>query len=215
MKRSPSHVLLVLVIAIAIGTTACTASWVSTALADLPVLTQMALNIGTLISTLDTGKPISPADAATIQNISAQAAKDLNLIAALYADYKTSPDPSVLVKITAAIEDTQQNLTELLAAAHISDTDLSARITAGVNLILTTVESFASLIPTPPATTSAAIARRAAVPGAHNKKANVPSPNDLKKAWNQQVAPQFSECGRACGIVHGLGNAIGETKFDQ
>lgn len=212
---SRRNILLALVLTIAIATTACTASWVSTALTDLPVLTQMALNIGTLVSTLSTGKPVSPADQATIQNISAQAAKDLNLIASFYADYKTTQDPSALVKITAAIEDTQENLTALLAAAHISDPDLSARITAGVNLILTTVQSFASLIPTPPATTSAAIARRAAVPGARNKKANVPSPNDLKKAWNQQVAPQFSECGRACGIVHGLGNAIGEAKFDQ
>ena len=38
-----------------------------------------------------------------------------------------------------------QNLPALLAQAHVSDPVVAARITAGVNLILTTVQSFAAL----------------------------------------------------------------------
>jgi hypothetical protein len=45
------------------------------------------------------------------------------------------------------IQETNRELPALLQAAHISDPALSARITAAVNLILTSVSSFASLIP--------------------------------------------------------------------
>jgi predicted DNA-binding transcriptional regulator YafY len=47
---------------------------------DLPVLTQMALNIAALVATLQSGKQLSPAEAAAIQNISAEASRDLNLL---------------------------------------------------------------------------------------------------------------------------------------
>jgi hypothetical protein len=41
------------------------------------------------------------------------------------------------------ISDIDQNLPALLQAVHISDSTLAARVAAGVNLILTTVTSFA------------------------------------------------------------------------
>jgi hypothetical protein len=62
----------------------------SVALADLPVLIQMALNISTIVTTLQSGQPISAAEAAAIQNISAQASNDLNLLATLHNQYKTT-----------------------------------------------------------------------------------------------------------------------------
>ena len=43
--------------------TGCSAQWISVALADLPVLTQMALNIAALVATLQAGKQLSPAEA--------------------------------------------------------------------------------------------------------------------------------------------------------
>ena len=80
-------------------------------------------------------------------------------------------------KIESLIQDTSQNLPALLQAAHISDPALSARITAAVNLILTSVSSFASLIPQA-RFSHAKTARRNTV---------IPHPRDLKKQWNQQV----------------------------
>jgi uncharacterized integral membrane protein len=38
---------------ISLHATGCSAQWLSIALADLPVLTQMALNIGTIVATLE------------------------------------------------------------------------------------------------------------------------------------------------------------------
>jgi hypothetical protein len=143
----------------------------------------MALNLGTIITTLESGQQISPTEAAAIQNISAQASKDLNLLATLYNQYKANPSTGTLQKIQSAIADINQSLPALLQAAHISDPVLSARVTAGVNLILTTVASFATLIPQ----TAAASAAQPAAREATRQQVAIPKVSDLKKQWNQQV----------------------------
>src|ERR1700678_3802990 len=99
---SKSRMVLAIVLSISLIATGCSAQWISVALADLPVLTQMALNIGTIITTLESGQQISPGEAAAIQNISAQAGKDLNLLATLYNEYKANPTASALQKIQSA-----------------------------------------------------------------------------------------------------------------
>jgi hypothetical protein len=167
---------LALVLAIAIAATGCSAEWIKVALQDLPVLTQMALNIATLVTSLSSGQQASAADVAVIQNISAQASRDLNLLQVLYNEYKATPSATTLQKIQSAISDLNQNLPVLLQSGHISNPTLSARITAAVNLILTTVNSFASLMPQ----TSMLTSRQA-------PKAALLHPKDLKKQWNQQV----------------------------
>lgn len=181
---STPKITLTIILSFSLLATACSAQWISIALADLPVLTQMALNIGTIISTLQSGQQISAADAAAIQNISAQAANDLNLLESLYNQYKSNPSASGLQKIQAVIADINQSLPALLQAAHIGDPLLSARVAAGVNLILTTVASFAALIPQTSAQfTSKDMAQTAPA---------VPKASDLKKQWNQQVCGPIS-----------------------
>jgi hypothetical protein len=175
--NSMSRIVLAVVLSISLLATGCSAQWVSVALADLPVLTQMALNIAALVATLQSGKQLTPAETLAIQNISAEASKDLTLLQALYNAYKATPSADTLQKIESLIQDTNQNLPALLQAAHISDAALSARIAAAVNLILTSVSSFASLIPQASSAT-AKTARRSTV---------IPSPKDLKRQWNQQV----------------------------
>ena len=175
--KSMSRIALAVVLSISLIATGCTAQWISVALADLPVLTQMALNIAALVATLQAGKQLTPAEALAIQTISAEASKDLTLLQALYNAYKTNPSADALQKIQSLIQDTNQNLPALLRAAHISDPALSGRISAAVNLILTSVSSFASLIQRAPST-AARTARQNTV---------IPHPKDLKRQWNQQV----------------------------
>jgi hypothetical protein len=177
--NAKSKTVLAIALSISLIATACSAQWISVALADLPVLTQMALNIGTIAATLDAGTQINPIDVAAIQNISAQASKDLNLLATLYNEYKSDPTASALEKIQSVIADINQSLPALLQAAHISDPVLSTRIAAAINLILTTVASFGALIPQ----SSAQLAARTVV----RQPAVLPTPSDLKKHWNQQV----------------------------
>ncbi len=175
--NSISRILLASVLSISLIATGCSAQWISVALADLPVLTQMALNIAALVATLQSGKQLTPAEALAIQNISAEASKDLTLLQSLYNSYKTSPSSDTLQKIETLIQETNQNLPALLQAAHISDPALSARITAAVNLILTSISSFASLIPQAPSASAKTSQRNT----------DIPHPQDLKRQWNQQV----------------------------
>ncbi|HEX4425971.1 MAG TPA: hypothetical protein VH079_11260 [Terriglobales bacterium] len=174
--KSMMRIVLAVVLSVSLLATGCSAQWISVALADLPVLTEMALNIASLVATLQAGKQLSPADAAAIQNISAEASRDLNLLETLYNQYKASPSAEGLQKIEDAIATINTNLPALLTAAHIGDSTLSARISAAVNLILTTVTSFASLIPQTEVTAKIAVAKVA-----------IPRAKDLKKQWNLQV----------------------------
>lgn len=175
--NSMSRIVLAVVLSISLLATGCSAQWVGVALADLPVLTQMALNIAALAATLQSGKQLTPAEALAIQNISAEASKDLTLLQALYNAYKANPGADALHKIESMITDTNQELPALLQAAHISDPALSTRITAAVNLILTSVSSFASLIPQAPS----------AAPKTARRNSVIPQPKDLKRQWNLQV----------------------------
>jgi hypothetical protein len=175
--HSKSKSLLALVLAISIAATGCSAQWINIALQDLPLLTQMALNIATLVGTLTTGKQTNNADLAVVQNISAQASRDLNLLQTLYGEYKANPNDTRLAKIQSVIAALNQNLPILLESAHISNPLLAARVTAAVNLLLGSVNSLAALIPH----TSVASARIAvATP-------SLPTKQELKQRWNQQV----------------------------
>ena len=171
--------LLAVVLAFTIATSACSSQWITVALQDLPVLTQMALNIATLAGTFS--RQQNTADLAAIQNISAQTSRDLNLLLTLYNEYKANPSATTLGKIQAAVNAINQHLPALLESAHIANTLLTARVTAAVNLILATVNNFAALIPS----SSQVKARKAIGPP--------PTTSDLKRQWNQHVcAPDIS-----------------------
>jgi hypothetical protein len=162
---------------VALIATGCSAQWISVALADLPVLAQMALNIASLVTALQSGQQMNPAEAAAIQNVSAEAGRDLSLLQSLYDQYKANPDAGTLQKIQDEIGAINQNLPALLQTARISNPALSGRVTAAVNLILATVDSFAALIPQKTATSRRVGARQV----------NIPSAKELKRQWNQQV----------------------------
>ena len=174
---------LAVLLAISLLATGCTAQWISVALADLPVLLQMALNIGSLVTTLQSGQQLSASEAQAIQNISAEASKDLNLLQTLYNQYQANPTASALQKIQSTVADINQNLPALLQAAHIGDPVLAARMASAVNLILATVTSFAALIPQ---ASGMPTARKAAA-SLRERRQTIPQPQDLKKQWNQTV----------------------------
>jgi len=122
--NSRSKCLIAAVLALTIAATGCSAQWINVALQDLPVLTEMALNIASLVGTLGSGKQASSADVAVVQNISAQASRDLNLLQTLYTEYKSNPNSATLQKIQNVISGLNQNLPALLQSAHISSATL-------------------------------------------------------------------------------------------
>jgi len=195
--NSRTKLVLSLVLSISPLTTGCSAQWIKVALADLPVLIQMALNVGTLVTTLQSGHQLSPSETDAIQNISAEASRDLNLLQTLYDDYQANPNSATIQEIQAAIADTNQNLPAILQAARIVDPVLSTRITAAVSLILSTVNSFAALIPQ----TGAPMVVQKSV----RRTAKIPSVGDLKKDWNQNVCgptgrPNLDQAFAVCAV---------------
>ena len=186
--NSMSRIVLTLVLGISLIATGCSAQWISVALADLPVLTQMALNLTALAATLQTGKQLSLAESLAIQNVAGEASKDLTLLQSLCNPYKANPSQDTLQKIESLIQETSQNLPALLQAARIGDPALSARITAAVNLIQTTVNSFAALLPrasSPSVSARVAMSRAAGTSAVPHPL--IPKPQDLNRQWNQQV----------------------------
>lgn len=177
-SNSMRKCVLAIVMVVSLIATGCSAQWISVALADLPVLAQMALNITSLVTALQSGQQMNPAEAAAIQNVSAEAGRDLNLLQGLYNQYKANPDAATLQKIESEINAINQNLPALLQTARISNPALSGRVTAAVNLILATVDSFAALIPQKAGAVSRRVDRR---------QISIPSAKELKRQWNQQV----------------------------
>jgi hypothetical protein len=154
-----------------------------------PFSLRWALNVATLVSTLAAGKQASAADVAVIQNISAQAGRDLNLLQTLSSAYKANPCDTKLQKIQDVISGLNQNLLTLLESAHISNAMPSARIAAAENLILSTVNSFAALMPQKSPTTSRKV-----------QAGPLPHTKDLKKQWNQQVCASTGNSAMGRGI---------------
>jgi hypothetical protein len=173
-----SRSILFVVLSIALIATGCSAQWLSVALTDLPVLTQMALNIATLVTMMQSGQQINPAEITAVQNISTETSRDLTLLQSLYDEYKANPNASTLQNIQSTIARITQNLPVLLQAAHVSDPTTATRLSAGVNLIMATVASIGALMPRATPSTSQSIA---------GVKIAIPSAKELKKQWNQQV----------------------------
>lgn len=163
------------------GVMACTgcwvkASWINTALQDLPVLIQMAESISSIVSltaTSASGTP-NPQQLAAIQEIGTVATNGLQAIQAMYQSYSSANATTVVQEIQAAGSALTNNLQQLLAAAQIKDPMLLSKITAAVNLIVSTVSLFIGLIPS--------LAK-----GAAKVKPVVPKPDDLRQRWAATV----------------------------
>jgi len=137
------------------------------------------------------GQQVSGAEAVAIRNISAEATRDLNLLETLSQEYKANPSQDAVEQIQSAINDMNRNLLALLQAGHISNAILAARVSAAVNLIITTVNGFNALMP------------QARLP--HGRRAAIPSARMLKQQWNQQVCAnsgnlQLDDSFAACRI---------------
>jgi hypothetical protein len=128
--------------------TACTAVWISEAEQIVAMLTPAIANVVTLVATLQGS--VSATDLNTIQNASAQAGADLQLVRSLIAQYqKADPgsQPGLLNQIQAAIGAVEVNLNGLLPAMHIKDAATQAKVTAVIRILLSEVQSIAAIVP--------------------------------------------------------------------
>ncbi len=112
-------------------------------------LVPAAANIVALVAALQ-GKSVSASDLETIQSAGSQAGADLQLLQSLIAAYQkadAAAQPGILNQIQAAINAAQSTLNGLLPALHIKDAATQTKITAVVGIVLSEIQSLATIVP--------------------------------------------------------------------
>ncbi len=181
MKNRIAKASVCTILSVALILAGCSVSWINTALADLPVITQVALNIAGIVAAAQGTGQASPAVTTEVQSIANQVKSDLTLVQSLITSYQSATaaeQPGIVQKISAALGDVQTNLTAILTAVHVNDAALQATIVAAVGVAVTTVASIVSLLPASPAPSPAAGTVRA------NRAVKPPSAKQLKKEFN-------------------------------
>jgi len=186
-------------LAAALFVAGCSTSWIKVALADLPVITQVALNIAGIVAAAQ-GKGQATAAANTqIQFVANQVQSDLTLVENLVNTYQSAPAASragIVGQISTALADAQSNLKSILTAVHVDNAALQSTITAAVAIAVSTLVSIQSLIPqTPPTPASSASANTSAngpasARAASAVRASVPPPSakELRSEFNRVFA---------------------------
>lgn len=173
-------------IAIAISLLLCcslVACTVDQVLADINVLIQIASSIGAAVGN------VSVSDSAEIQKLSGIASSGIAAIQTAYASYKASGATTDLQKVQAAVSAVQTNLSQELAAAHVTDPISQQKVTNWVNLIYSTLAAVLAALPelqTHPVTAKA-------------KVAVAITPKTLKSEWDKKVCDGAPAC---MALVH-------------
>jgi len=171
-------------LAAALFVAGCSTSWIKIALADLPVITQVALNIASIVAAAQGKGQATTAANTQIQFVANQVQSDLTLVENLISTYQSAPGASrsgIVGQISTALADAQSNLKSILTAVHVDNAALQATITAAVAIAVSTLASIQSLVPqTSPAPASVSVKSSKGVP------TNVPPPSasQLKREFN-------------------------------
>jgi hypothetical protein len=130
--------------ALALPELACSVSWISIAISDLPEVVAIVQSILAIVALGDPALAV----AGPIIAVAAQAVEaTLITLQQLVVYYKSYPSTSVIEEIDAALTAVQKNLSVILAAAHIDNPGLQAMILAGVTLAMFVVQAIQALIP--------------------------------------------------------------------
>lgn len=168
------HCIIALLCVSMITMSACTVDQV---LSDIDVALQASQSIIVAVGT------ISPADAAVVSALTSIAITGLQVIQKDYDDYKASNSTTTLQKISEAIQVLQANLQQNLAAAHISDANTMAKVTAWVNLVsITLVAVSATINASKNPTKMSAVA--------------LPTPESLHTRWVNEVCNGDKACSK-------------------
>jgi hypothetical protein len=172
MKKTLSS-LLVLILCFSL--VACTVDQV---LADINVLIQIAASIGAAVGN------VSPADSIIIQKLSGIATAGIAAIQTAYDTYKNSGATTDLQKVQAAIAAVQTNLSQELAAAHITDPASQQKVTNWVNLIYSTLAAILAALPQ----------LQTLQKNGRPKITLAVTPKTLKFRWDNEVCQNNSAC---------------------
>ena len=187
-------------LAVALFIAGCSTSWIKVALADLPVITQVVLNIAGIVAAVQSKGQATTAANTQIQFVANQVQSDLTLVENLITTYQNAPVATragIVGQISTALADAQSNLKAILTAVHVDNAALQSTITAAVAIAVSTLASIQSLVPQTPSMPTPASTSVAAKSG--KARASVPPPlstSQLKREFNSIFAssgfPQLS-----------------------
>jgi hypothetical protein len=166
---------------VAMGTMTTTACPTDQVLADLNLALQIAVQIIPAVTA------VSPVEGAAIQRVSAVATGILTVIESDYRAYEASKAVTDLQKLQAVLDAAKANLTAEIAAAHITDPAVVAKVTAWANLIYSVTDAILSAIE--------GNGGAASVPVRAMKLSKpLPTPKALKAGWSGNVCKGEEAC---------------------
>ncbi len=167
----------------------CSTSWIVTAEQDLPTILSIVESILSIAALASGNGTASAGEVSAITSIGNTIKASLAALQAVIASYNAAPSSTLLAQIAAGLSAIQQNLSAILAAAHIANNALQTTITTAVGLALSVVASIQLLMPAPaPATVKAKLAvgvvQRPGVPVIVTSKPSIITSGQLKYAYN-------------------------------
>lgn len=163
--------------------TGCDTSWINTAVADIPVIVQIADSLVAVAATASGNAAVTPAAIAAV-NVGAAAAKAaLTTLQQLITAYSAQKTPTTLSTIDVTLTTIEGNLNGILTAFHVDDANLQTAITSGVALALSTIAAIQLLVPA----ASTATARRMAAAQVLKTKIVILTPEQIKSQFNAVI----------------------------
>ena len=135
-------------LAVTMFATACSTSWVSSAIAITNALLPVAVNVIQLVTAMQ-GSGASTTDVALAQKWATAVSADLTVVQTLLNQYNTAAaadKPGFLNKLQDALQVVSSDLGTLLPALHISNPQTQAKVTAMVGLVVAEVSAIAALV---------------------------------------------------------------------
>lgn len=132
------------------------ATWLADANSILPVIANSVVSLLSLIA-LIRGGAVSAAEADTVTTWATSAENAITAIQTMVEDYQQQASTTLLGDIQAAVKAFTDDATKFLSALHVVDPASQAKIEDIVQLILSQVQAWATVIPALTATSTAAV----------------------------------------------------------
>jgi hypothetical protein len=136
-------------LALAMFATACSASWVSQAIAITNALLPVAVNVIQLVTAMQSSGGSSSSDVALAQKWAATVSVDLTLVQTLLNQYSAAAaadKPGFLNRLNDALQVVSNDLGTLLPALHISNPQTQVKVTAMVGLVAAEIGAIEALV---------------------------------------------------------------------
>lgn len=132
------------------------ATWLADANSILPVIANSVVSLLSLIA-LIRGGAVSAAEADTVTTWATSAENAITAIQTMVEDYQQQASTTLLGDIQAAVKAFTDDATKFLSALHVVDPASQAKIEDIVQLILSQVQAWATVIPALTATSTTAV----------------------------------------------------------